>query len=187
MRNRNALVAALLPLIVAVVGCGDPYATPARSTATNAGGDPHQPPQERLGERPPEDRRIDPAVGATTPEAAVRRYAELSINWTATTIEARQRELARRSVGGARQTALRAAARVADDETLRRSGVSNSGTVIATTAGSGSATGSWVVVTREETRGRSSYSGLPPTHHITLAKVEKRPAGWIVSSWQPVS
>lgn len=172
-------------VIGAVVGCGaDPYVD-SPGTAATIGGDPRQPPQERRGARPAPDR--DVADGAPTPEAALRRYAEVSINWTAETLPARQRQLARLSIEGARQTALLAAERVERDETLRLSDVSSSGTVVSIAPGAGAARGSWVVVTREQTSGDETFRGLPPTFHVTLAELEQLAVGWVVSSWAPQS
>lgn len=165
-------------------GAGDPYLEQTQTTETIAG-DPRQPPPERVGPRPDVD--DDVADAEPTPEAALRRYAELSINWTADTLADNQRALARISISGARQTALLAAERVTRDDTLRRSQVSSSGTVLSAAPGSASARGAWIVVTREQMIGGDSYDDLPPTYHVTIAKLGQRPAGWVVSSWAPQS
>lgn len=184
MRNHLPLATLAICLAALAVGCGtsDPYIASTPTTAT-IDGDRRQPPQERTGTRPEPDRDVVDAE--PTPEAALRRYAELSINWTADTLSANQRALARISIDGARQTALLAAERVARDDTLRRSQVSNSGRVISLAAGLASAGGSWVVVTRERTVGRDSYRGLPPTYHVTIAKLGRLAGGWVVTSWEP--
>ncbi len=181
----RCLPLALIVITLVFAGCGgDPYVVVPRTTAT-VDGDPRQPPEERRGARPAPDR--DVVAAAPTPEAALERYAELSINWTAETLPARQRQLARRSIDGARQTALLAAARVERDDTLRRSNVSSTGSVVSIAPGAGAARGSWVIVTREETVGDDTYRGLPPTLHVTFAKLEQLDAGWVVSSWAPQS
>jgi hypothetical protein len=125
--------------------------------------------------------------GAPTPEAALRRYAELSTNWTAASIAARQRQLAQLSIEGARQTALLAAQRAERDDTLRRAQVTNTGVVISIAATTGTASGLWVVVTRETTNGDDTYRGLPATYHVTTARLRRLRVGWVVRSWEPQS
>lgn len=186
MTARFPILLLLVLLAVAGAGCGtaDPYLSETATTETIAG-DPRQPPPERIGPRPEvEDDVVD---AESTPEAALRRYAELSTNWTADTLADNQRTLARISIGGARQTALLAAERIARDDTLRRAQLSSTGTVLSASPGSGPARGSWIVVTRERTTGGDSYRDLPPTYHVTIAKLEQRSAGWVVSSWAPQS
>lgn len=185
MQARLSMLLLLPLLVVAGVGCGtaDPYLSETPATETIQG-DPRQPPQERIGPRPEVDDVVD---AESTPEAALRRYAELSTNWTADTLVENQRALARISIGGARQTALLAAERIARDDTLRRAQLSSTGAVLSASPGSGSARGSWIVVTRERTTGGDSYRDLPATYHVTIAKLEQRSAGWVVSSWAPQS
>lgn len=186
MNARLPILLLLLLVAVAGAGCGtaDPYLSKFPTTQTIPG-DPRQPPQERLGHRPQvEDDVVD---AESTPEAALRRFAELSTNWTADTLVDNQRALARISIGGARQTAMLAAERIARDDTLRRAQLSSTGRVLSASPGWGSARGSWIVVTRERTTGGDSYRDLPPTYHVTIAKLEQSSAGWVVSSWAPQS
>ena len=180
----------------ALTGCGitDPYAvhraitstTGSSSTPTAADADPAP---ERGGTIPNAARAAQntPAAGAgrPSPQAALERYADLDINWSATTVAAVQRQLAAICVGQARAQALQAAASYGHDSTLQASQVANSGTVIAIAAGQGPAAGSWVIVTRETTTGQGEYAGLPPTDQVTVAQVQRTRGGWFVSSWSP--
>ena len=125
--------------------------------------------------------------GQPTPQAALERYANLDMNWTAKTVADVQNQLAAISVGEARAQALQAAASYGQDTTLQASRVANTGTVVAIAPGQGSAAGWWVVVTRESTTGQGDYAGLPPTDHVTDAQLEHTATGWVISSWSPQS
>lgn len=198
MRGRYVLIPAAL-LAVTVAGCGlsNPYAsrtsatespkapTAARATVTDA-----DPAPERGGTIPSsagKAQTLPQAAGATTPRAALERYALIYTNWTAGTVAAAQRRLAGISVDSARAQALQAEASYRHDTTLLASHVANRGTVVAIAAGLGSARGSWVVVTREVTSGQGAYAGLPAQLHITYAQITHTPAGWVVSSWRPLT
>ncbi len=122
-----------------------------------------------------------------TPQAALERYANLDINWTANTVAGVQNQLAAISVGQARAQALQAAASYGHDSTLQASQVANTGTVVAIAPGQGPAAGWWVIVTRETTTGQGDYAGLPPTDHVTDAQVEHTRNGFVVSAWSPQS
>ncbi len=211
MTQRSSLAPAALAatLTLALAGCGlsDPYtttphptpATPSTTTATPAASTPNttatatnaEPAHEQGGTIPHSAQAAQntPADGAAqpTPQAALERYATLSINWSAGTLAAVQRELAAISIGQARAQALQAQASYAHDGTLRESHVANSGSVIAIAAGQGPAAGSWVIVTQETTTGQGDYAGLPPADHVTQAQLTHTRDGWIVSSWSPRS
>ncbi len=189
--------AALAILALALGGCGinNPYstrhtttaapATPATpATATDA-----DPAPERGGSLPPAAQRTQPATDAAqpTPHAALERYAQLYINWTAATVAAVQHQLAAISIGQAHAQALQAAASYGHDSTLQASQVANSGSIIAIAPGQGPAAGSWVIVTQESTTGTGNYAGLPPTDHVTDAQLTHTRNGWIVSSWSPLT
>jgi hypothetical protein len=187
----SRLVAAVgtAAVALAISGCGssDPYLKPQATNDTAKppiGGDPREPPEERLGARPTEN--DDTPAGSPTPEAAIRRYAILSINWTAATLADRQRTLAQLSVGAARQGALLAAQQVARDSTLQKSARANHGQVVAVVAGTGPVSGRWVVVTRE-TAANGDDPELPPGFHVTVAAAQRVASGWAVSAWEPES
>jgi hypothetical protein len=196
VRHRVASLSLLSVLAaVALTGCGisDPYAgkhastsTPssgAATTVTNA-----DPAPERGGTIPAGARAAQSSIstGAAqpTPQAALRRYARLYVNWTATTVAAVQHELASMSEGQARAQALQAAVSYARDQTLARSGVANSGQLVAISP-SITTPGQWVLVTSEQTTGKGDYSGLPPTLHVIYGQVIRTPKGWVVSEWAP--
>lgn len=180
---------------IALFGCGltDPYGTrpssasttPTTSTSTTTTGDPAR---ERGGTIPARVRAAQdaPAVGAgqPTPRAALEQFARVYVNWTAATVAANQRELAAISVGQARAQALQAAATYTRDQTLRQSGVTNTGVLVALTQ-SLTTPGRWVLVTSEQTTGNGDYTGLPPTLHVTYAQITHVLSGWIVSAWAP--
>jgi hypothetical protein len=164
-------------------------ATGLRSTSTTtAPADSGDPAPERGGTIPSSARATQNrlAIGAASrsPEAALERYAELYVNWSAADVSARQRQLASISLGQARAQALQAAASAAGDTQLLKSHVANSGTVVAMTRGQGPAASDWVIVTREQTTGQGDYAGLPPTLHVIYAQLTATPKGWVVIRWQ---
>jgi hypothetical protein len=179
-------------------GIGNPYqsTSTARSAAaptstTTAPADVGDPVPERGGTIPPSARAAQSALAARaasrSPQAALERYANLYINWTAADVTGRQRELASISLGQARAQALQAATSTAGDTQLRKSRVANSGSVVAITRGRGLAAGEWVLVTREQTSGQGDYTGLPPTLHVIYAELTATPKGWVVTQWQAAS
>ena len=129
--------------------------------------------------------RLGAGAGRTSPQAALARYAELYVNWTAAGVAANQRQLAAISLGQARAQALQAAASLARDPELTKSAVSNTGSVVAIAPGQGAAAGLWVIVTREQTIGKGDYAGLPPTLHVIYAQLTRTANGWVVTRWQP--
>jgi hypothetical protein len=163
--------------------------TVASTSTAPARADSGDPASERGGTIAPGARAAQSklATGATSrsPQAALERYAELYVNWSAADVIARQRELASISLGQARAQALQAAASAAGDTQLLRSRVANGGSVVAIAQGQGPAAGQWVVVTREQTTGQGDYAGLPPTVHVIYAQVAATPSGWVVERWQP--
>jgi hypothetical protein len=182
-----------------LAGCGlaNPYATTTTDTAsrTTISASPttidHDPQPERGGAIPSsaEHRQDTASVSAArrTPGAALAHYADLYINWTASGVTATETVLASVSVGSARAEALQAAASYRHDNTLLKSQVRNSGTIVAITRGVGVAAGDWVVVTRETTTGRGDYQGLPSQLHVTYAQLNRTSTGWVISSWSPQS
>jgi hypothetical protein len=203
MRHPAALtVLATTVLAVIAAGCGitNPYAqttsTTRAPTTTSADRAPvtrtdADPGPERGGTIPTSasssQDRLAHDAGNPTPRVALERYAQLYINWTASTVAADQRELATMSLGSARAQALQAAASYQHDTTLRQSAVTNTGTIVSIAPGQGIATGDWVVVTSEKTSGRGDYEGLPAALHITYAQLTRTATGWIVTVWEPRS
>ena len=202
MRHRPAAltVAAATTLALISAGCGisNPYAKvtattrPATTTTTTrpaVSGTDADPVRERGGKIPPAatrtQSRLASGAGAPTPMAALERYAQLYINWTATDLPAEQQRLASISLGSARAQALQAAASYRHDLTLIVSHVTNAGTVVAIAAGQGAAAGQWVVVTSETTSGQGDYQGLPTQLHVTYAQLTHTPSGWLVTVWEP--
>ncbi|MGN6868467.1 MAG: hypothetical protein ACTHMY_08695 [Solirubrobacteraceae bacterium] len=199
MRARRSAVT-LVALLVAgeLAGCAgiaNPYqrastATQTTSTPTAATpADTGDPAPERNGSVPSHDQGAIDSLGAsagrTSPKAALARYAELYVNWTAAGVTANQRKLAAISLGQARAEALQAATSLARDPELTKSAVSNAGGVVAIASGQGAAAGLWVVVTLEQTIGKGDYAGLPPTLHVIYAQLTRTANGWVVTQWQP--
>jgi hypothetical protein len=203
MRHPAALTV-LATTVVAVItaGCGiaNPYAQATatthvatstslgRAAVNSADADPGP---ERGGTIPTSDvssqDRLAHDAGSATPEVALERYAQLYINWTAASVAADQRELATVSLGSARAQALQAAASYQHDSTLRKSEVTNTGTIVSIAKGQSIAVGDWIVVTSETTSGRGDYEGLPATLHVTYAQLTHTSTGWIVTVWEPRS
>jgi hypothetical protein len=147
MHQLNLRLPAALAVALISAGCGltDPYTsqhsvtsststststTSTTTTATNA-----DPAPERGGTIPnaAQAAQDNPPAGAgrPTPQAALERYANLDLNWTAKTVAGVQNQLAAISVGEARAQALQAAASYGQDTTLQASQVANTGTVVA--------------------------------------------------------
>jgi len=200
MRHRHASPVLLaVSAAVALAGCGltDPYTAKqpspsvpnsASSTTPSAPTTNADPAPERGGTIPTgtraTQRRLATGAGEPSPQSALERYARLYVNWNARTVAGDQRELAAISVDQARAQALQAAARYAQDQTLKQSGVANSGHLVAITS-SITTPGQWVLVTSEQTTGKGDYAGLPPTLHVTYAQVTRASSGWVVSEWAP--
>jgi len=184
---------------VALAGCGitDPYThNPVQSStvtsAVRAGAtagtvtDPSEPAPSRPTTTAASGVTAGTSTfGAATPRQALRLYARLYINWTATTIGAHQRQLAAISQGTARAAALQAAASYSRDPKLEHSRVANTGTVVSIAAGQGPERGHWVIVTSEHTTGTGDYTGLPAAAHITYAHLTHTPHGWVIDQWSP--
>jgi hypothetical protein len=195
-RQLSRLMTAALSAL-ALAGCGltDPYqqhasdAYPTTTTAATAGPDQADPTPERAGAIPRSaqaaQNTLAPSAALATPEAALERYAQIYLNWTARDVVAVQRELASISLGQARAQARQAAASAARDGELTTSQLANHGQVIALAPGQGSAAGRWVIVTSEQTTGQGDYEGLPPTQHIIYAQLTRTRSGWIVTKWAP--
>jgi hypothetical protein len=191
------LPAALAATGLLLTGCGgltNPYATTrtralAYTARSRASASDHDPGPERGGSIPKvaarQQTRLATTARQASPVAAIRRYLELYINWTAADVSAQQRKLASISFAAARAQALQAAASYRHDGTLAKSEVANSGTVIAIARGEGLAAGDWVIVTSETTTGKGDYEGLPAQIHVTYAQLAKTKTGWVISSWSP--
>ena len=209
MTHRTLLTSAGTLAAICLTGCGITNPYPGRSgvsstsetaaaptststtamSVTSTAADALDPTPERHGTIPARalaaEDRAGRAAGSPTARGAVLRYAALYVNWTARDLPARQRQLARLSVGAARQLALQEAASAPTDRALRTSHVANHGQVISAQPGSGPAVGRWVIVTREQTTGQGSYHGLPAQLHVTYAIATHARQGWEVSLWSP--
>lgn len=184
----RAAAAVLLPTAT-LAGCGlaDPYqghpaapptgaaaAPPARAAAPHGDDGPRAPTPSLPGSE----------ALASTPQAALQRFARLYVNWRATQLPERARQLAALSVDQARGQAHALASRAT---ALERYQVTNAGAVTAIAPGKGQEQGRWAVITNETTSGAGPYSGLPATSHVTWATVAETPRGYAVTGWYPAS
>lgn len=170
--------------LVALLGCSNPDApsatTGAASTSSpqNAGELPAPP--------PPSSSAQAPAGVQATPAEALEAFARLYINWTYRTLTGNQRRLAAMSVGPARLAEGQAAVASRADTTIARGHIYNTGQIVSV-APELSHTGTWVLVTREQTGGSSEYQGLQAAYHVTLAKLAHVQDGYVIESWLPQS
>ena len=168
-------VAPALIALIAATGCGaDPYADqpPER----------RPPPGEQPAPRIPRHAEaVAPRALASTPEEAARRAAELTTNWTGETAARRYAELTRITVGAARRDARQSAARLPTDPQL--AGTRSTGTIEAiATRDTARGAHRLIVVTHETLSGDDLRERR---WRITLATVERRAGGWVVSRWEP--
>jgi hypothetical protein len=188
MRHPHLRALALLSLVVfallALSGCTNPDA-PAATTGTAPTSSP-QNAGELPAPAPPSPSAQAPAGVQATPAAAVEAFARLYVNWTYRTLIGNQRWLAAMSVGPARLAEQQAAAASRADTTIARGHIYNTGQIVSV-APERSDTGTWVIVTREQTGGDSEYQGLQAAYHVTLAKLAHIPQGYVVESWLPQS
>lgn len=179
---RGFIALCLLLVVVALAGCTNPDApSTAPSTTSSASpqnsGEPSAPP-------PPSLAAQAPARVQRTPSKAIAAFAQLYVNWTYRTLTANQRTLAAMSVGAARLSEQQAAASSQADTTITRGHVFNQGEVVSI-APDLARSGTWVLVTREQTGGGEAYAGLPAAYHITLAQLATVPGGYVMSQWSP--
>ena len=132
--------------------------------------------------------------GWRTPTGAVQAFASVYINWTAATVDARLRALARASVGQARAEMSTEAQEIGRDRELHAGGIANAGLIesVAPLAGDprSDTAHSYTVVTRERTSAArdNAYRGLVAQWHVSVASVTRLSDGlWVVSRWQPES
>lgn len=199
---RWALWPVAVLVVVAVSGCaalggpGAPIGTIARAERTHGRPTPSRPEHAPPGRATPPGRgtpelptpsRPEHALpGRATPEQAVRAFAAAYINWTAATVSARLRALARRSVGQARALLELQSREVAGDAELHRGKIANAGTVESVGPLHGSPD-RYAVVTRERTGAAAdpAYRGLAPEWHVSVATVTRAGRRWVLSGWQP--
>jgi hypothetical protein len=178
------VAACVVALGAAVTGCGGGSPPVNRAAAASP-----LAVAQRSHEYPAPRRPVQRARGSRSPVAAIVRFAERYVNWTAADASARMLSLARDSVGQARSQMALTAAEVHADPTLRQGGIANRGTVEGVAPRRGHAN-QYVVVTREQTlaSATAAYQGLAPAWHLTIATVTAEPGGrWVVSGWQPES
>ena len=124
---------------------------------------------------------------ASSPQAALERYALVYTNWRASTLGRHELQLAALAVGPARLAAEQTAASASAATALTADHVRNTGVVLGIAPGQGPARGRWIVVTEERTTGTGPYAGLPPLTHVTVARVQQQGQRWVVSEWAPKS
>jgi hypothetical protein len=169
------------------IAAGPKRSLPVSSTPAPTG----DPPKERGGTIPATERSAEDSVSragvASTPQLALRRYALAYINWRASDLQTRERQLAAISIEAAKLTAQQDAAARSGAAALNADHVANSGKLVAIAPGQGPESGQWVIVTLERTTGTGPYAGLPSGPHVAFAQVRHMDAGWVVSAWNPAS
>jgi hypothetical protein len=160
-----------------------PTPSPPRATPPPNG----DPGPERHGTIPQSAARKEntPTALASSPQAALPRYARLYTNWQAANLPTLERRLASLSIGAARLTVEQIAASRSAIAVLAAHHVQNTGTVLAIAHGRGPATGQWIVATQEQSTGTGPYACRPSTVHVTLASTEHVNRAWAVASWTP--
>ena len=193
-----------IPLLVAIGlgGCGGGSTssispplgralTPERAPVSPAPAPTGDPPEERDGTvaqgQTAAEKAPTPGSLASSPQAALRRYALVYTNWQARDLPAHERRLASLAVGAARLAAEQTAASQSAATQLAEDHVQNTGVLLAIAPGQGLAHGQWVVVTQEQTTGTGPYAGLPTSVHVTLSRVTRPGRSWAVSEWSPRS
>jgi hypothetical protein len=169
------------------IAAGPPRTAPVVATPAPVG----DPPAERDGTIPAAAALAENSVSraglASSPQAALRRYALAYINWRASDLREREQQLAAMSIGAAKLTAEQTAASESGTAALVANDVANSGQLVAIAPGERPDAGQWVIVTQEQTSGTGVYAGLPTAPHVTLAQVRHLRNGWAVSAWNPAS
>jgi hypothetical protein len=196
MRSRAAVCAVAVLLAPALGGCAALGGATGGGTADRGDRVTDRSPApsrlvtraDRTHEVPTPARRERATPGWATPERAVRAFATDYVNWTAATVSARLRALARRCTGQARATLELQAREVAADTELHRGQIANRGTVEAVGPLAGSRN-RYAVVTRERTTAAddAAYRGLAPEWHVSVATVMRVGRRWVLSGWQPES
>jgi hypothetical protein len=183
-RLKGLTVVCLLLGAVALAGCTNPDASSgeARTSSTPSPQNPGEPPAPA----PASPATQTPASVQPTPAMALTAFSRLYSNWTYRTLTKEQRTLAAMSVGAARLAEQQAAASSEADTTIARGHIWNSGEIVSV-ASDLDGSGTWAIVTREQTGGSTQYEGLPASYHVTLARLAHVPAGYAVSEWLPQS
>lgn len=166
----RALAASVVASTILLSGCADPYAGSGRA--------PSGVPGEVRG-TVPAPRRDAPVELLPTPNAVVRRAADLTTNWRSDTVAGRYAQLARMSEGTARRDALDAAARLPTDPQLQSSRTRSTGRVVGVLR---RGRDRFVVVSRETL----VTNGLTRRRwRVTLATVRRRAGGYALTTWEP--
>jgi hypothetical protein len=185
--RKYLLLAVLLALTPFLAACGlaNRGGAPAANPTTASGTPAQANPGEHEGTVPATAQtQAPPSDPASSPRAAVERFAVLYVNWTYATLAANQRTLAAQAVGEARAAERQAQAQTRRDTPLRRGHIYNRGRIV-TVARANGGPGEWVVVTLEQTGGDQEYAGLQPSFHVTFADVQHVAGRWTVSAWRP--
>jgi hypothetical protein len=154
------------------------------TTAAPPDDDDDAPPEHEDGPAAAQAAQLPASAASPTPQASLARFAQLYVNWSASQLPVRSRQLASLSVGQAHVEALQFGSRAPQ---LEQFDVTNSGTVVAVAPGQGQEHGRWVVITNELTSGAGPYLGLPAVSHVTWATVLRQDNGYVVSGWYPAS
>jgi hypothetical protein len=196
MRATHLTVVGTVLAALALAGCApdDPYqqepaqpqpGPPGRARERTRAPLPDAPADGELPGRIPAEFVDEPTrfpEAGQTPQATLQLAARLYGNWSSANARARLRRIAALSVGQAHAELRQAAAQAQVDR--QQQGARARASVEAIDIHDQGARRRGLIVTRERLRARD----LPAQgwrYHVTLATVDQRPDGWVISRWEP--
>jgi hypothetical protein len=181
-------------LVVAVAGCGDPYASEPRdpapaSSATARAVAAATPARPAVGDAgpsgtPPESARLPVEADATrSPQSLARAYARLGINWDWRTLTAQLHRAQPLAAEPLLDELTQTAEEARTDESLKRDHSGARGRVLTVAVTGGGSTRDVLVVTREQQvlNGHATLEG--PRTHVYTGKAQRTGAGWRMVDW----
>lgn len=122
-------------------------------------------------------------TAAPTPDAALRTVALAWSNWTPATLHAQHRRAIALTTGHAAKILKTESAQLEDGVVSSPDDLRSIGTLEALTLRPGSGRCDAIVVTREKLLGLGPL-GSEKEYVVTLATVERRGSGWVVTRWE---
>jgi hypothetical protein len=175
LRRRSAglVLAALAALIVSGCGLSDPYNTPERVEQRNT-----------AGERPVATQTpAGPVAAPGAPEEALEKVALASGNWTSRTVKQAYERALTLTTGQASQQLRGYGASLAASVAANPAPLTARAVVEAVVVRGTGDRRSGLIVTREALEG--AEAGAKPRYQVTVVRVERAGARWVVSEWSP--
>jgi hypothetical protein len=192
--SRRPLRGAVLALVFAVAGCGDPYASEprepsSRASATNTAGPAGTSPQPVPGDAGPPAAPQAPSLvrvearATRSPRSLARAYAQLGINWDWRTLTAQLHRAQPLAAEPLLDELTQTAEEARTDESLKRDHSGARGRVLTVAVTGGGSTRDVLVVTREQQvlNGHATLEG--PRTHVYTGKAQRTGAGWRMVDW----